>query len=272
MQTPTCRRSPPQAPRGRTGRGLRPALLAALAASLFACSPPPPGSTCALTAAAGVLGSGDTTTITATPNAILTIAAANVTVDKAGTVAPAKITLDNLANGTTTFTAAAVTEDTVSTVGGTLDYTNTGGTFKVALTAVKITVHPKGAKDVSAVSPASEAAGTTIASVTSTLQGPPKWTYVIDLATTTPGLTIDRVVTEFEVVDNNGKAITPSSGTLGATGATPGGFQGVIGGIAMASVTITVTAKDANKGGAATFDVTLSDGRRFSLSSVGPKK
>lgn len=275
MRTPTRPCSPGQAPGGRTLRAqgrLRTALFSACALALFACAPPPPPApTCALTTANAVLGSGDTTTITATPNAMLTIATANVTVDQGGTVAPAAIALSNVASGTTTFTAGKVSQDTVATVDGTLTYTNTGGTFKAALTAVKITVHPKTSTDVSKVAPATEAPGTTLCSVTSTGQGPPTWTYAIDLTTTTAGLTIDRVVTLFEVVDNGGKSITTTPGTLGATGATPGGFQGVISGIKAASVTITVTAAKAGKGGAATFDVTLSDGRRFNLSSVGPK-
>lgn len=228
-----------------------------------------PAPTCTLTSAVSDLASGETTTITATPNAMLTIASADVTVDKGGGVNPASIPLNGVANGTTTFTAANVTEDTKASVGGKLLYTNTGGTFKVDLTGTTILVHPKTSKDVSAVSPATEPAGTTICSVKSTGQGPPTWTYVVDL-TTTPGLTLDRIAASFEVLDKGGLSAS-SPATVTAQGATPGGYEGVVAAIAGTSVTITARATDAKKGGSAKFDITLSDRRRFSLTSVGPK-
>jgi len=241
--------------------------LAALVLALAECESKP---TCTLTSASPAVGTGESTTITATPNATLTIASVAVSVDKAGSVNPTTIALGGVASGTATFTGGKVSEDTLATVKGKMTYTSQGGTFAVDATPVSITVHPKESKDVSTRAPARVAAGTTICSVMSTGQGPPKWTYVIELTTSTPNLTIDQVIANFEVVDAGGFSSTP--GTVGTTGTTSTGFHGIVGSIAGATTTITATAKDASKGGSATFDVKLSDGRRFDLSSTGPKK
>jgi hypothetical protein len=248
------------------------------AAMVFAgCPPKTPPPTAIITSSATTLGSGDTATITVTLSATYTIASVALTVNQGGTVTPATVDMAGTTTGTATFTAANVTQDTVATVGGTFTYRTGAGNATGTVTPVSITVHPKATLDVSTASisgggAAIEPPGTTVCSVTSTAQGPAAWKYAVACTTTTAGLGINGINVDYLAGD---VVTTSSTGSVTKQLATPsGGTMAVIDTSVASPLTLTITAtrkKATNAAGGASFDITMSDKRRFTVTTVGPK-
>ncbi len=241
------------------------------------CSPQAAPPTAAITSSATTLGSGDAATLTVTLSATYTIASVALTVNQGGTVAPPTLNMAGTTTGTATFTAANVTQDTVATVGGTFSYRTTGGGFNQAAAPVSITVQPKTTLDVSTASisgggAAAEPPGTTVCSVTSTAQGPDDWKYTLACTTTTGGLGIDRITVDYLAGD---VTTTSSAGKIAQQLATPsGGTMAVIDSSVSSPLTLNIKAtrkKATNVAGGASFNISMSDKRRFTLTTVGPK-